>query len=235
MSQLEFEGNIDGDGEEYKVEAIRDSAVYARESEGHLPGLYYLVSWKGYPEEENTWKPASAIQQLQRLVSTFYKEHPKKSTTTTTPVNSAQPMVKPAVKPVSANKQKRGRPAKATGTNQRAKKSWAFDFYLVFDPISSKEKEFLFARDDGRPSSGPVPLSGFLPEESTRPGGFFYQRILLYSISSSLAHPSGLGDGARPFDFPPPNPARVLEVFRPLVFRFSSHFPLGFWRFFNYA
>ena len=40
---------------EYEVEAIRDSAVYARESEsGHLPGLYYLVSWKGYPEEENT-------------------------------------------------------------------------------------------------------------------------------------------------------------------------------------
>ena len=40
---------------EYEVEAIRDSAVYATESEsGHLLGLYYLVSWKGYPEEENT-------------------------------------------------------------------------------------------------------------------------------------------------------------------------------------
>ena len=33
------------DSGEYEVEAIRDSAVYARESEsGHLPGLYYLVS-----------------------------------------------------------------------------------------------------------------------------------------------------------------------------------------------
>ena len=43
------------DSSEYEVEAIRDSAVYTRESEsGHLPGLYYLVSWKGYPEEENT-------------------------------------------------------------------------------------------------------------------------------------------------------------------------------------
>ena len=31
---------------EYEVEAIWDSAVYAREAEsGHLPGLYYLVSW----------------------------------------------------------------------------------------------------------------------------------------------------------------------------------------------
>ena len=47
---------------EYKVEAIWDSAVYARESEsGHLPGLYYLVSWKGYPKKENTWEPASAV------------------------------------------------------------------------------------------------------------------------------------------------------------------------------
>ena len=44
---------------EYKVEAIRDSEVYARESElGHLPGFYDLVSWKKYPEEENTWEPA---------------------------------------------------------------------------------------------------------------------------------------------------------------------------------
>ena len=45
----------DNKGREYKVEAICDSAVYAKESEsGHLLGLYYLISWKGYPEEENT-------------------------------------------------------------------------------------------------------------------------------------------------------------------------------------
>ena len=41
--QLEFEAG--GNNEEYKVEDICDSAVYARELEaGHLPGLYYLVS-----------------------------------------------------------------------------------------------------------------------------------------------------------------------------------------------
>ena len=40
---------------EYKIEAIWDSAVYAMELEsGHLPGFYYLVAWKGYPDEENT-------------------------------------------------------------------------------------------------------------------------------------------------------------------------------------
>ena len=43
------------DSEEYKMEAIRDSAVYTWESEsGHLPSFYYLVTWKGYPKEENT-------------------------------------------------------------------------------------------------------------------------------------------------------------------------------------
>ena len=51
-----------GGKREYEVEAIRDSAVYAKKSKsGHLPGLYYLVFWKGYPKEENTWKPILAI------------------------------------------------------------------------------------------------------------------------------------------------------------------------------
>ena len=46
-------GNKSG---EYKVEAIRDSVVYARESEAsHLSGLYYLLLWKRYLEEKNTW------------------------------------------------------------------------------------------------------------------------------------------------------------------------------------
>ena len=42
VRQIEFDA---GDNEEYKVEAIWDSVVYAKESEsGYLPGLYYLVS-----------------------------------------------------------------------------------------------------------------------------------------------------------------------------------------------
>ncbi len=128
-SQLEFEGD-GGNGEEYEVEAIREGAVYARESEGQLPGLYYLVSWKGYPEEENTWEPASAIQHLRRLVSTFHKEHPEKPTATSPTTDSAPPragtIVKPTAKPfpeLSAAKQKQGRPVKGSGANKRAKKS----------------------------------------------------------------------------------------------------------------
>ena len=40
--------------EKYKLERIWDSAVYAKKlATGYLPGLYYLVSWKSYPKEEN--------------------------------------------------------------------------------------------------------------------------------------------------------------------------------------
>ena len=43
------------DSRKYKVKAIWDNTVYVKElKSGHLLGLYYLVSWKGYSEEENT-------------------------------------------------------------------------------------------------------------------------------------------------------------------------------------
>ena len=51
--QLAFEDN--GQSEEYKVKAIFDSAVYARElGSCHRPRLYYGIYWKGFPDEENT-------------------------------------------------------------------------------------------------------------------------------------------------------------------------------------
>ena len=60
--QLEFEA---GDNKEYKIDGIWDSVVYAKESMiGQLQKLYYLVSWKSYPKEKNTWEPVSAIQHL---------------------------------------------------------------------------------------------------------------------------------------------------------------------------
>ena len=101
-TQLEFEA---GDDEEYELEGIRDSAVYAMESEaGHLLGLYYLVDWKGYPEEESTWEPASAVQHLRKLLSKFHRENPTKPTATCLPVDSAPPMARPTVKPTGATK-----------------------------------------------------------------------------------------------------------------------------------
>ena len=98
MTQLDFEAT---DDEEYEVEGIRVSAVYAKESEGHLPRLYYLVSWKGYPEEENTWEPTSAVQHLRKLISSFHKDHPDKPTATSKAINNAPPMAKPTVRPTA--------------------------------------------------------------------------------------------------------------------------------------
>ena len=118
---MEFNAG-DDESREYEVEAIWDSAVYARESEsGHLPGLYYLVLWKGYLEEENTWEPALAIQHLRKLISSFHKDYPDKSTATSSAIDTAPPMARPTVKPTGRPKQKRGRPANST--NKQAKKN----------------------------------------------------------------------------------------------------------------
>ncbi len=49
--EKEFEAR---DNKEYEVEVIIDSVVYGQQANDQMPGLYYLVLWKGYPEEENT-------------------------------------------------------------------------------------------------------------------------------------------------------------------------------------
>ena len=59
-TQLDFEFEA-GNNKEYEIEGIQDSAVYARKLARQLLGLDYLVLWKDYPEEENTWEPALAI------------------------------------------------------------------------------------------------------------------------------------------------------------------------------
>ena len=106
---------------EYEVEAIRDSEVYTRESKsGDLPGFHYLLSWKRYLEEENTWEPASAVQHLIKLISSFDKDHPDKPTATSPAIDTAPPMARPIAQPAEPPKQKQGRPA--NNTNKRAKK-----------------------------------------------------------------------------------------------------------------
>ena len=102
-----------GDDKEYEVEAIWDSAVYARESKsGHLPSLYYLISWKRYLEEENTWQPASAVQHLRKLISSFHKDHPDKPTATFFAIDTAPPMASPTVRPTEPLKRKRRQPTR---------------------------------------------------------------------------------------------------------------------------
>ena len=59
-TQLDFEFKASND-KEYTVDSIWDNAVYAKESIEQLSGLYYLVLWKSYPEEGNTWESVLAI------------------------------------------------------------------------------------------------------------------------------------------------------------------------------
>ena len=97
VKELELEA---GNSKEYKIKAIRDSTIYASKSElGPLPGLYYLVAWKGYPKEENTWKPSPIVQHLKKLINSFYKNYPEKPSATSPSIDSTLPMVRPTVRP----------------------------------------------------------------------------------------------------------------------------------------
>ena len=97
IRQMEFDTG-DNSGE-YEIEVIWNNAVYTKKSKsGHLPGLYYLVSWKEYSEEENIWKPASTIQHFRKLISLFHKDYFDKPIAIFLVIDTALPMVRPIVK-----------------------------------------------------------------------------------------------------------------------------------------
>ncbi len=99
------------DNKEYEVKAIKDSAVYSREAARQLPGLYYLISWKGYPGKKDTYEPALAVLHLRKMISNFHKEHPEKSTATSPPLDSAPPLARPTAN-IRPLKRKQGRRSK---------------------------------------------------------------------------------------------------------------------------
>lgn len=90
----------------YKIEAIRDSAIYNKVVECQLPELYHLVFSKYYLDDKSTWDPVFAVFHLQKMISIFYKNHSKKPTATSPHLNSALPMDRLMVKLIG--KQKRG-------------------------------------------------------------------------------------------------------------------------------
>lgn len=103
-----------GNKKEYEIKRIWDSTVYTKKSVvDHLPGLYF---WKSYPKKENTWKPISIVQYLQKLLSIFHKNNPDKPAATSSLVDITYPlalstMAWPCNKPIKAVKQKHSRPA----------------------------------------------------------------------------------------------------------------------------
>lgn len=136
ISKLKFENN--NNNRKYKIGAIFNSAVRAKKSEsGHILGLYNLVSWKDYPKEENTWKPALTVQHLWKLLSIFHKKHQKKLMATLMPINSASPITKLILKfflKPSVAKYKWGWLARASSFNKCSKKDWvsvSYKFQVV--------------------------------------------------------------------------------------------------------
>ena len=70
------------DGElEYEVEAVLQSEIRTtrrRQGARHrtVRTLYFLIKWKGYPEDECTWKPGTSLEELPELVEEFYHRNP---------------------------------------------------------------------------------------------------------------------------------------------------------------
>src|SRR6266404_1622676 len=55
----------------YEVEAILQS----RQTKNRR-GIQYIVKWKGYPDSDNSWEPASHMKNTLNLVTAFHKRYP---------------------------------------------------------------------------------------------------------------------------------------------------------------
>ena len=158
MNELFPESELEIDAsnhKKYKVEIIKDSIVYAKETKRHLPGLYHLISLKGYLKEESTWKPFSMVMHLWKMIFTFYKNHLEKATWTSFPLNTAPPIAKLSVKP--SIKQKQGCPIgltkQVTKWDIRQWSQWGFFFPILIRFEGFFTNSMSFKRDAHSTSS----------------------------------------------------------------------------------
>ena len=61
---------IEGEDEHYKVESVLQSKLTPNKK-----GIQYLVKWKGYPNSENSWLPASQMKHANTLVQQFHNKN----------------------------------------------------------------------------------------------------------------------------------------------------------------
>ncbi|TDL23999.1 hypothetical protein BD410DRAFT_786707 [Rickenella mellea] len=123
----EEEGGSDEE-EEYEIEKIIDA------KRGYFSqGQYgYLVKWKGYASNHNSWVSHEDAGNAQELIQTYWKEQKKKNT-------AKQAETKPKGTPASSSAKKRGR----TSMSQDKSKSPV----AAREPASTEKKR-------GRPAKG---------------------------------------------------------------------------------
>lgn len=94
-----MEFNANNKGRKYKIKVSQDSAIYAKKSKSryHLPKLYYLVSSKEYPVEENIQKPILILQYFGKLINLFNKNYYDKLTATSEVIDSATAILRPTI------------------------------------------------------------------------------------------------------------------------------------------
>ena len=63
---------VDGEDEHYEVETVLQSRPTLNRR-----GIQYLVKWKGYPNSENSWLPASQMKHATELVNEFHRRFPR--------------------------------------------------------------------------------------------------------------------------------------------------------------
>jgi hypothetical protein len=67
---------IEGESE-YEVEKILQSEFRTTKKKNkNIRTLFYLVKWKGYPEDECTWEPEEHLRSAKKEVGIFHKENP---------------------------------------------------------------------------------------------------------------------------------------------------------------
>ena len=66
---------VEGEDEHYEVETILNTRPTPNKR-----GTQYLVKWKGYPDAENSWIPASGMKHAAELVKQFHSCHPRAGT-----------------------------------------------------------------------------------------------------------------------------------------------------------
>jgi len=105
----------DGDNEVYEIEAILDAKRGATGS----TRIGYLVKWKGYPDDENSWVDEQDAVGAKELIAEFWVRHGKKKSEKAgrksdvrpkaSPRHPVAPSVEPSSEPISTSTKKRGR------------------------------------------------------------------------------------------------------------------------------